>query len=47
MVTGSLWRFTEDAELRYKVRNPAYAALRDDIESGLQAVAFIYSDTNG
>jgi|SwirhirootsSR2_FD_contig_71_2974284_length_1233_multi_3_in_0_out_0_1 hypothetical protein len=36
MVTGSLWRFTEDAELRYKVRNPAYAAVRDDIESGLR-----------
>ncbi len=36
MVTGSMWRFTEDAELRYKVRNPAYAAMRDDIESGLR-----------
>jgi hypothetical protein len=36
MVTGSVWRFTEDTELRYKVRNPAYAAVRDDIESGLR-----------
>jgi hypothetical protein len=36
MVTGSVWRFTQDAELRYKVRNPAYAAMRDDIESSLR-----------
>jgi hypothetical protein len=36
MVVGSMWRFTEDAELRYKVRNPAYATMRDDIESGLR-----------
>jgi hypothetical protein len=36
MVTGSVWRFTQDAELRYKVRNPAYAATRDDIENSLR-----------
>lgn len=36
MVTGSVWRFTEDAELRYKVRNPAYATMCDDIESSLR-----------
>ncbi|MGO4574216.1 hypothetical protein [Microvirga sp. 2TAF3] len=36
MVIGSLWRFTQDAELRYKVRNPAYAAMRDDIENSLR-----------
>jgi len=36
MVTGSVWRFVQDADLRYKVRNPAYAAMRDDIESTLR-----------
>jgi hypothetical protein len=36
MVIGSVWRFTQDAELRYKVRNPAYAAMRDDIENSLR-----------
>jgi hypothetical protein len=36
MVTGSVWRFIQDAELRYKVRNPAYANVRDDIENGLR-----------
>ena len=36
MVTGSVWRFTQDAELRYKVRNPAYATVRDDIENSLR-----------
>lgn len=36
MVTGSVWRFTQDAELRYKVRNPAYATMRDEVESSLR-----------
>ncbi len=36
MVTGSEWRFTQDAELRYKVRNPAYASTREDLASGLR-----------
>ncbi|MGO4388084.1 hypothetical protein AB4Y85_11140 [Microvirga sp. 2YAF29] len=36
MVTGSEWRFTEDAELSYKVRNPAYATMREDLASGLR-----------
>jgi hypothetical protein len=36
MVTGSVWRFTQDAELRYKVRNPAYANVRGDIENSLR-----------
>jgi hypothetical protein len=36
MVTGSVWHFTQDTELRYKVRNPAYAAMRDDIDSSLR-----------
>lgn len=36
MVTGSVWRFTHDTELRYKVRNPAYAAMRDEVESSLR-----------
>jgi hypothetical protein len=36
MVRGSVWRFTQDAELRYKVRNPAYAPMRDDILYGLR-----------
>lgn len=36
MVAGSVWRFTQDAELRYKVRNPAYANVRDDIENSLR-----------
>jgi hypothetical protein len=36
MVTGSVWRFTQDAELHYKVRNPAYANVRDEIENSLR-----------
>ncbi|QRM34131.1 hypothetical protein [Microvirga sp. VF16] len=36
MAIGSVWRFTQDTELRYKVRNPAYAAMRGDIESSLR-----------
>lgn len=36
MATGSVWRFIQDAELRYKVRNPAYATMRDDIASSLR-----------
>jgi hypothetical protein len=36
MVIGSVWRFTQGAELRYKVRNPAYALMCDDIESSLR-----------
>jgi hypothetical protein len=36
MVTGSVWRFIQDAELRYKVRNPAYATMRDEVESSLR-----------
>jgi hypothetical protein len=36
MATGSVWRFIQDAELRYKVRNPAYAIMRDDIASSLR-----------
>ena len=34
--TGSMWRFTRDAELRYKVSNPAYAVMRDDIQNSLR-----------
>lgn len=36
MVAGSEWRFTEDAELRYNVRNPAYAAAREDLANNLR-----------
>jgi hypothetical protein len=36
MVRGSIWRFTQDAELRYKVGNPAYANARDDIQNSLR-----------
>ncbi|MDF2812515.1 MAG: hypothetical protein K0S56_3546 [Microvirga sp.] len=36
MVRGSVWRFTQDAELRYKVGNPAYAGVRDDIQNSLR-----------
>jgi hypothetical protein len=36
MVIGSVWRFTQDTELRYKVRNPAFAAMRDDIDNGFR-----------
>jgi hypothetical protein len=36
MATGSVWRFIQDAELRYKVRNPAYATMRDDLASSLR-----------
>lgn len=36
MIPGSVWRFTEDAELRYKVANPAFAGTRSDIENSLR-----------
>lgn len=36
MVVGSVWRFAQDAELRYMVRNPAYATLRDEIKDSLR-----------
>jgi hypothetical protein len=36
MVMGSVWRFTQDAELRYRVRNPAYATAREEIEDSLR-----------
>jgi hypothetical protein len=36
MAMGSVWRFTQDADLRYKVRNPAYATMRDDIENSVR-----------
>lgn len=36
MITGSVWHFTQDVELRYKVRNLAYATMREDIESSLR-----------
>ncbi|KLK89864.1 hypothetical protein AA309_29040 [Microvirga vignae] len=36
MVIGSTWQFAHDVELRYKVRNPAYAAMRDDIDNSLR-----------
>jgi len=36
MAAGSVWRFIQDAELRYKVRNPAYAIMRDDVASSLR-----------
>jgi hypothetical protein len=36
MVIGSVWRFAQDAELRYKVRNPAYAIMRDEVEDSLR-----------
>ncbi len=36
MATGSVWRFNQNAELRYKVRNPAYATMRDDVASSLR-----------
>ncbi len=36
MVLGSVWRFTQDADLRYKVRNPAYATMRDEIENSVR-----------
>lgn len=36
MAAGSVWRFIQDAELRYKVRNPAYATIRDDVASSLR-----------
>lgn len=36
MAPGSAWRFTEDAELRYRVANPAYANVRDDIVNSLR-----------
>ncbi len=31
-----MWRVTRDAELRYKVSNPAYAVMRDDIQNSLR-----------
>ncbi len=39
MVIGSVWRFVQDAELRYKVRNPAYAAMRSDLDRGLHELS--------
>ncbi|MEZ0170715.1 hypothetical protein [Microvirga sp. TS319] len=36
MVIGSVWRFVQDAELLYKVRNPAYASTREDLMSSLR-----------
>jgi hypothetical protein len=36
MVPGSVWRFTQDAELRYKVRNPAYLNIREDVQNSLR-----------
>jgi hypothetical protein len=36
MVPGSVWRFTRDAELRYKVANPAFAGVRSDIENSMR-----------
>jgi hypothetical protein len=36
MVRGSVWRFTQDAELRYKVRNPAYVNIREDVQNSLR-----------
>lgn len=36
MVPGSVWRFTRDAELRYKVANPAFAEVRSDIENSMR-----------
>ncbi len=39
MAIGSVWRFVQDAELRYKVRNPAYAAKRDELDRGLHELS--------
>lgn len=36
MVPGSTWRFTQDVELGYKVSNPAYANVHDDVVNGLR-----------
>jgi hypothetical protein len=36
MVPGSMWRFTKDAELRYKIANPAFAGVRSDIENSMR-----------
>lgn len=36
MAAGSVWRFIQDTELHYKVRNPAYATIRDDVASSLR-----------
>ncbi len=36
MVPGSVWRFMRDAELRYKVPNPAFAGVRSDIENSMR-----------
>src|SRR5687768_5070943 len=39
MVIGSVWRFIQDTELRYQVRNPAYAAMRNDLDRGLHELS--------
>jgi hypothetical protein len=36
MVIGSVWRFTQDVELRYKVRDPAFASKREEIHDSLR-----------
>jgi len=36
MVIGSRWQFAHDVELRYRVRNPAYAAMWDNVDNSLR-----------
>ena len=36
MVRGSVWRFTQNADLRYKVGNPAYVNAREDVLNSLR-----------
>src|SRR3954451_20299385 len=36
LVPGSVWTFSRDAELRYKVRNPAYLNAREDVQNSLR-----------
>lgn len=36
LVPGSVWSFSRDAELWYKVRNPAYLNAREDVQNSLR-----------
>ena len=36
LIPGSVWRFSQDAELRYKVRNPAYLNAREEVQNSFR-----------
>jgi hypothetical protein len=36
LLPGSVWSFSQDAELRYKVRNPAYLNAREEVQNSFR-----------